>query len=174
MFSLQFHVVELSSGSRWGKWKKFAGPLPRACQIIRGEALWILTSTFHFYHFCFIFWNFCNRNQLKQPFSINFSKPEPWTRIRTTFWARTIVSCLRSAHARGAVREPRATVIVGSLRQGETLFLKRFSERFFSQSWCQMEPQIAWKIKENLKTNRLGTKPTKHVENALILEPSDL
>ena len=34
---------------------KFAGPLPRACQIIRGEALWILTSTFHFYNFCLFF-----------------------------------------------------------------------------------------------------------------------
>jgi len=37
-----------------------------------------------------------------------------------------------------------------------------------------MEPQMASRIKENLKKNRLGTKPTKHVENALILEPSDL
>ena len=33
---------------------------------------------------------------------------------------------------------------------------------------------MASKIKENLKKNRLGTKPTKHVENVLILEPSDL
>ena len=37
-----------------------------------------------------------------------------------------------------------------------------------------MEPQMASKIKENLKKNKLGTKPTKHVENVLILEPSDL
>ena len=37
-----------------------------------------------------------------------------------------------------------------------------------------MEPQMASKIKEHLKKNRLGTKPTKHVEHVLILEPSDL
>ena len=103
-----------------------------------------------------------------------FSKPEAYTRIRITFRARTIVSCLRSAHARRAVREPGAMVIVSRLRQGGTFFLERFSERFFSQSWCQMEAQMASKIKENRQKNRLGTKPTKHVENVLILKPSDM
>ena len=33
---------------------------------------------------------------------------------------------------------------------------------------------MASKIKEHLKKNRLGTKTTKHVENVLISEPSDL
>ena len=37
-----------------------------------------------------------------------------------------------------------------------------------------MEPQMASKIKENLKKNRLGTKRTKHIENLLNLKPSDL
>ena len=37
-----------------------------------------------------------------------------------------------------------------------------------------MDPRMASKIKENLEKNRLGTKPTKHIENVLILEPSDL
>ena len=38
----------------------------------------------------------------------------------------------------------------------------------------QNGPRMPSKIKENLKKNRLGTKPTKHIENVLILEPSDL
>ena len=32
---------------------------------------------------------------------------------------------------------------------------------------------MASKIKENLKKNKLGTKPTKHIEDVLILEPLD-
>ena len=32
---------------------------------------------------------------------------------------------------------------------------------------------MASKIKENLKKNKLGTKPTKHLENVLILKLSD-
>ena len=54
------------------------------------------------------------------------------------------------------------------------LFLKRFSEGFFPRTWCQMEHKMASKIKENLKKNRLGTKPRKHVENLLKLIPLDL
>ena len=37
-----------------------------------------------------------------------------------------------------------------------------------------MEPQMASEIQENLKKNKLGTKPTKHLENVLILKLSDL
>ena len=33
---------------------------------------------------------------------------------------------------------------------------------------------MASEIKEKLKKNRLGTKPTKNLENVLILKPSDL
>jgi hypothetical protein len=36
-----------------------------------------------------------------------------------------------------------------------------------------MEPQMASKIKENLKKNKLGTEPTKHIENDLILKLLD-
>ena len=53
-------------------------------------------------------------------------------------------------------------------------FLKRFSEWFFSQKWCQMEPQMASKRSQNLIKNELETKSTKHVENVLNLTPLDL
>jgi hypothetical protein len=53
-------------------------------------------------------------------------------------------------------------------------FLKRFSEWFVSQKWCQMEPQMASKNSQNLIKNELETKPAKHVENVLNLIPLDL
>ena len=53
-------------------------------------------------------------------------------------------------------------------------FLKRFSEGFFSQKWCQMEPKIASKKSQNLIKNELETKSTKHVENVPSLIPLDL
>ena len=52
--------------------------------------------------------------------------------------------------------------------------MKRFPEGFVSQKWCQMEPQMASKISQNLIKNELETKSTKHVENVLNLGPSDL
>ena len=52
--------------------------------------------------------------------------------------------------------------------------MKRFSEWFFSQKWCQMEPQMASKNSQNLIKNELETKSTKHVENVLNLIPLDL
>ena len=52
--------------------------------------------------------------------------------------------------------------------------MKRFSEGFFSQKKCQMEPQMASKMSKNLIKNELETKSTKHVENVLNLIPLDL
>ena len=52
--------------------------------------------------------------------------------------------------------------------------MKRFSEWFFSQKGCQMEPQMASKRSQNLMKNELETKSTKHVENVLNLIPLDL
>ena len=47
--------------------------------------------------------------------------------------------------------------------------MKRFSEGFFSEKWCQMEPQMASKTSQNLIKIELETKATKHVENVLNL-----
>ena len=57
---------------------------------------------------------------------------------------------------------------------GSPLFSKRFSEGFFSQKWCQMEPKMASKRSRNLTKNELETKSTKNAENVLNLLPSDL
>ena len=57
---------------------------------------------------------------------------------------------------------------------GGPLFLKRFSEWFFSRKLCQMESQMASKNSQNLIKNELGTKSTKHVGNVLNLIPLDL
>ena len=62
--------------------------------------------------------------------------------------ARTIVSCSKSAHARGAVREPRAMVIGSCLPMGGHLFLNNLLRPFFHsklQFWTkhvsQMDPK---------------------------------
>ena len=47
---------------------------------------------------------------------------------------------LRSAHARRRLWEPSDTGIVVQFQAGCPLFLKQFSEWFFSQKWCQLEP----------------------------------
>ena len=52
--------------------------------------------------------------------------------------------------------------------------MKRFSEGFVSEKWCQMEPQMASKISQNLIKNELETKSTKNAENVLNLTPLDL
>ena len=52
--------------------------------------------------------------------------------------------------------------------------MKRFSEAFFSEKWCQMEPQMASKRSQNPIKIELETKSTKHVENVLNLTPLDL
>ena len=61
--------------------------------------------------------------------------------------------------------------IITRFHLGGPLFLKRFSEGFFSQKWCQMEPKMASKMTQNLIKNELETKSTK---NAVNLLPSDL
>ena len=52
--------------------------------------------------------------------------------------------------------------------------MKRFSEGFFSEKWCQMELQMASKTSQNLIKIELETKATKHVKNVLNLIPLDL
>ena len=83
------------------------------------------TSTFLIFSICFA--TFAIEVNSNSHFRAILSTPEAWTRIRTTFRARAIVSCLRSAHARGAVREPPGRGIVPyfpHLCLGGRLFLK--------------------------------------------------
>ena len=69
--------------------------------------------------------------------------------------ARTLVSCLRSAHARGAVREPREVIIDDCYRLGRALFSYLFSASLFShkivifnENGLQNGPQIGlfWEL----------------------------
>ena len=81
---------------------------------------------------------------------------------------------LRSAHARRRPWEPPDTLIVVKFQVGGPLFWERFSEWFFSQKWCQIEPQMASTRSQNLFKNELETKSTKHVGNVPNLTPLDL
>ena len=70
-----------------------------------------------------------------------FSKPEAYTRIRITFRARTIVSCLRNAHAREPVREPRVMVIATCLNQGAPFFEAISTPPFFLKNVAGWNPK---------------------------------
>ena len=58
----------------------------------------------------------------------------PRDELMLLFLAQTNVSCSNSAHTRGAVREPRAMVIVPRLTQGGHPFFEQFVETFFIQN----------------------------------------
>ena len=64
--------------------------------------------------------------------------------------------------------------IITRFHLGGPLFSKRFSEGFFSQKCCQIEPKMASKMSQNLIKNELETKSTKNAENVLNLLPLDL
>ena len=64
--------------------------------------------------------------------------------------------------------------IITRFQLGGPPFLKRFSEGFFSQKWCQMEPKMASKRSRNQIKNEFETKSTKNAENVLNLLPLDL
>ena len=110
----------------------------------------------------------------EQFFDFKLQSTQTWTQIRTTIRARAeierefeleLLLLLRSAHARRRLQEPSDTGIITHFQAGGPLFLKRFSEGFFSEKWCQMEPQMAPKTSQNLIKIELETKATKHVKN---------
>ena len=68
------------------------------------------------------FWNICNWSQSKQHVRTSFWKKEQWKQIRARFWARTFVSCLRSAHARRPLWERPEMLIVFRFDARDPLF----------------------------------------------------
>ena len=106
-----------------GRWpgnrdQQFAAPLTRACQIIDYVLL-----TLHFF-----------RKSAMQTNSDSIFEHK--TRTRATIFgicARTIVSCLRSAHARGAVRGVWERAIHTNFQLCGHCFLPVSSELFFTR-----------------------------------------
>ena len=122
---------------------------PRRFLIRRASAQWRVRSwTLSFDISPFIcsncFRNFCNRSQLKQPFSSNFSisncnqlklghKFEPQFELELKSNLNSSSSycfCSRSAHARRRLQEPSDTGIGWGFQVWGPPFLKRFSEWF--------------------------------------------
>ena len=131
--------------------RKFAGPLPRACQIIRNV---LLPSGFSI---CSIF------------FRLQSTQTPIWTRIRATSRTRTefeqefelellflFEKCAREAASLGAIRHVDSHLFSSRVSP--------FYEAISGKKWCQMEPQMASKNLQNLIKNQLETKSTKHVE----------
>ena len=88
--------------------------------------------------------------QLKtiQPaFSSNSLEKWKWNPVRTKFEIRTVVFCLRNAHARRRLWEPPDTTIIPSCDVG-TRCVKRFWDVFF-EKWCQTDPRMSSKIQEH-------------------------
>ena len=143
---------------------------------------WVLISALSFFRI--VFETFAIEANSSSQFRASFRfRIQTWTRLRATIRARAeielefeleLLLLLRSAHARRRLQEPSDTGIVRSFHLGVPLFLKRFSEGFFSEKLCQMEPQMASKISQNLIKNELETKSTKNAGNMLNFIPLDL
>ena len=108
-------------------------PLPRACQIIRNVLLTSALPVFRFFFDC---------NHLKQEFGYEFEQQFELELNSNKNLSSSHCFCSRSAHARRRPWEPPDTLIVGKFQLGGPAFLERFSEWFFSQNWCQIEPQL--------------------------------
>ena len=99
-----------------------------------------------FRHRLFPFFHFFDCNQLKQQFGHEYEQQfELEFEFEQHFELEQFL-LLRSAHARRRLWEPSNTMIVSNFHLGGPLFFKRFSEGFFSQKWCQMEPNMASQI----------------------------
>ena len=135
-------------------------------------ANWFDISPFIFSN-CFR--NFCNRSQLKQPFSSNFSisnsnqlklghEFEPQFELELKSNLNSSSSncfCSRSAHARRRLQEPSDTGIATNFHLGGPLFLKRFSEGFFLKNCAKIDPRMASQNTQNLIKTNLKRSPQK-------------
>ena len=110
---------------------KFAGPWPRACQItgLWKETIRKETSAIT----CLLLFQIPSKNEQfsrnglrNNPFQDKGSEMDSEMSTCSCFLLRQLFLVQKTAHARGAVREPRATVIGLSLRRGRDFFLKRF------------------------------------------------
>ena len=127
------------------KYSIFAGPWPRACQIM---SLWTfvstVVSTLSISIFVLVFSSqrfsashsfFCNNSAIQSVFCTKF-EPSPFFSAKisnsASTVARTTVSCLNSAHARLLLREPPGIGIGWSLSLAGHLFLKHVLKRLFS------------------------------------------
>ena len=113
-------------------------------------------SHFHFFDFDLL-GEHLQSKPTQTAISHNFSKPEPWTRIRATNRTRVILSCLSYAHARRRPWELSNTPVVANFQQG-FCFLALRNVFFFSEQWCQMEPWMASKMLLHLIKTTLETK----------------
>ena len=130
-------------------------------------------------HFPNLSLDVCNGSQLKQH-SLPVSWTKLWKPIRARYWARTIVSCLRSAHARRPLWEPPDMLIFRGFNVKapfEAIFKTVLSEKGF-----QMEPKIVSKILENLTNStfdNISLKPeawtiVKNMEKVLKIHPKSI
>ena len=96
----------------------------------------------------------------------NFLEKEQWKRIRTTFQARTVVSSLRSAHAK---------LIGCCFPVGGNYFWSYFGDRCLGGgNGAKRTPKWLQQFTNICSKTTLETKSTKHAENVLKLMPSDL
>ena len=128
-------------------------------------------SHFHFFDFDFL-GEYLQSKPTQTAISNNFSKPEPWTRIRATNRTRIILSCLSYAHARRRPWELSNTPVVANFQQG-FCFLALRNVFFF---WT-MVPNGALDGFKNVTTsdkNDSWNEVHRTCWNVLNLRPSDL
>ena len=135
-----------------GQHTKFAGPWPRACQIID---FWKGTISKHLCNYLSFLFQIPSKNEQfsrygfrNNPFQDNGSEMDSEMSTCSCFLLKQLFLVQKTAHARGAVREPRAMVIGSCLPMGGHLFLNNLLRPFFHsklQFWTkhvsQMDPK---------------------------------
>ena len=88
--------------------------------------------------------------------------------------ARTVVSCLRSAHARRPPWEPPDMFIGCCFDVWGPFFRSHFRKRFFLKIDAKWSPKLPPKVKKTWSKTTLEMKSKKHPQNVLRLMPRDL
>ena len=120
---------------------KFAGPLPRACQIISNV---LLTS-----NFCICPPAFFRKNAIETNLNSIFEH-RTWARAAMfEICARTVVSCLRSAHARRLLWEPLDMFIVCCFDVRGPFFRSHFRYILFLKNGAKWTPTWLQKLRKS-------------------------
>ena len=119
----------------------FAGPLPRACQIISNV---LLTS-----NFCICPPAFFRKNAIETNLNSIFEH-RTWARAAMfEICARTVVSCLRSAHARRLLWEPPDMFIVFCFDVRGPFFRSHFRYICFLKNGAKWTPTWLQKLRKS-------------------------
>ena len=94
----------------------------------QGRVRLSVMCSWHPFHF--LRRNICSGNQFRDRMFEQLLGKTHWKQVRRAFWARAVVACLRSAHARQYPWEPLGMSTVTCFHVGELFYLQATPEHF--------------------------------------------